>query len=224
MLSTLTAFSAMRTLLQTWPQIKWTGQFHPIPFFPFRQLLIHTTCISQAVTYFFKILNNRYLTARVYLPQKLSSHPKNSLPPASRKSHVEESCERMGGQSTKEIERDTTVYLVCWLLLTQCSAFSTIYTTLEQMKGLVLVFYLGCLGGIFYFLESSRKVGLPSSKSKTRNHDLGIRATLHYTMRNQDSAQHPYWHVWSYTLTGCLSQAIAPFQKHTMLPRVEYGP
>lgn len=67
-----------------------------------------------------------------------------------------------------------------------------IYTTFEQMKGLVLVFYLGCLGGIFYFLESSRKVGLPSSKSKTKNHDLGISATPHYTISNQYSAQHPY--------------------------------
>lgn len=77
-----------------------------------------------------------------------------------------------------------------------------IHTTLEQMKGLVLVFYLGCLGGTFYFLESRkktlesrRKVGLPSSKSKTRNHDLGIRATPNYTIRNQYIAQHPYRHV-----------------------------
>lgn len=201
-----------------------TGQFHLIPFFSFRQLLICVTRISQAIAYFFKILNNRYLTARVYLTQKPCSHPETSLPPASRKSHVEESCEGTGGQSTEEIERDTTVYLVCWLLLTQCSAFSMIYTTFEQMKGLVLVFYLGCLRGIFYFLESSRKVGLPSSKSKTRNHDLGIRATPHYTISNQYSAQHPYWHVWSYTLTSCLSQAMAPFQKHTTLPRAGYGP
>lgn len=148
--------------------------------FPFRLLLISTTCISQPITYFLMILN-RYLTARVYLTQKPCSHPNNALPPASRKSHLEESCEGMGGQSTKEIERDTTVYLECWLLLTQCSAFSMIYITLEQKKGSVLVFCLGCLGG-FFFLESSRKVGLPSSKSKTRNHDLGIRATpiLHH--------------------------------------------
>lgn len=32
-----------------------------------------------------------------------------------------------------------------------------IHTTLEQMKGLVLVFYLGCLGGTFYFLEENKK-------------------------------------------------------------------
>lgn len=213
----------MRTLMQAWPQIKWTGHFYPIPFFPFRKLLTCTTRISQAITYFFKTLNNRYLTARVYLTQKSWSHPKNSLPPVSRKSHIEESCERMGGQSTEEIQRETTVYLVYWLLLTQCSAFSMIYTTLEQMKGLVLVFYHGCLGGIFNFLESSRKVGLPSPKSK-KNHDLGIRVTPHYTIRNQYTAQHPYWDVWSYTLTSCLSQAMAPSQKHTMLPRAEYDP
>lgn len=214
----------MRTLMQAWPQMKWTGQLHPIPFFPFRQLLICTTSISQATRYFFKILNNKYLKARVYLTQKPCSHSKNSLPPTSRKSHTEESCEGMGGQSTGEIERDTTVYLVCWLLLTQCSAFSMIYTTLKQMKGLVLVFCRGCLGSIFNFLESSRKVGLPSSKSKTRNHDLGIRVTPHYTIRNQYTAQHPYWHVWSHSFTSPLSQAMAPFQKHTTLPRAEYGP
>lgn len=185
---------------------------------------MHDLYFTSHKVFFFKILNNRYLTARVYLTQKPCSHPKNSLPPASRKSHIEESCEGMGGQSTEEIERDTTVYLVCWLLLTQCSAFSMIYTTLEQMKGLVFVFYHGCLGGIFNFLESSRKVGFPSSKSKTRNHDLGIRVTPHYTIRNQDTAQHPYWHVWSYTVTSCLGQAMAPFQKHTTLPRAEYGP
>lgn len=93
MLRTLQALSAMRTLMQAWSQMKWTGQFHPIPFFPFRQLLIYTTRISQAITYFFMILNKRYLTARVYLTQKPCSHPKTSLPPASRKSHVEESCD-----------------------------------------------------------------------------------------------------------------------------------
>lgn len=195
----------MRTLMQAWHQMKWTGQFHPIPFFPFRQLLICTTRISQTTTYCFKILNNRYLTARFYLTQKPFSHPKDSLPPASRKSHIEKSCEGMGGQSTEEIEGDATVYLVCWLLLTQCSVFSMIYTTLEQIKDLVLVFYCGCLGGIFNFLESSRKVGLPSSMSKTRNQDLAIRVTPHYTIRNQYTAQHPYWHVWRYSLTSCLS-------------------
>lgn len=166
-----------------------TGQFHLIPFFSFRQLLICVTRISQAIAYFFKILNNRYLTARVYLTQKPCSHPETSLPPASRKSHVEESCEGTGGQSTEEIERDTTVYLVCWLLLTQCSAFSMIYTTFEQIKGLVLVFYLGCLGGIFYFLESSRKVGLPSSKSKSKKSWSWHQG--HPTWHHQQSIQCP---------------------------------
>lgn len=175
------------------------------------------------------ILNKKYLTA-IYLTQKSCSHPKNSLPPASRKSHVEESCgsplvEEWEARVPKKMkETQFGCYLVGWLLLTQCSAFSMIHTTLEQMKGLVLVFYLGCLGGTFYFLESSRKAGLPSSKSKTRNHDLDIRATPNYTIRNQYIAQHPYWHVWSYTLTSCFSQAKAPFQKNTALLRAEYGP
>lgn len=58
----------MRTLMQAWAQMKRSGQFHPIPFFPFRQLLICKIHISQAITYIFlKILNNRYLTARAYL-------------------------------------------------------------------------------------------------------------------------------------------------------------
>lgn len=51
--STLKALSAMRTLMQAWTQMKRSGQFHPIPFFPFWQLLIRKIHILQALTYIF---------------------------------------------------------------------------------------------------------------------------------------------------------------------------
>lgn len=138
---------------------------------------MHDPYFTSHSIFFKKILNNRYLAGRVYLTQKPCSHPENSLPPASRKSHIEESREGVWEAGVSKKLKETP--------------FSMIYTTFEQMKGLVLVFYLGCLGGIFYFLESSREVGLPFSKPKTGNHDLGIRATPHYTICNQYSAHIP---------------------------------
>lgn len=76
-------------LVQPWCRLdlRWNGQVcsTPFPFFLLRGYWyeIHIDMYFTSHNIFFKIFNNRYLTARVYLTQKPCSHPKNSLSPAS---------------------------------------------------------------------------------------------------------------------------------------------
>lgn len=97
MFSALKALSAMRTLTQAWTQMKRSGQFHPIPFFSFFAIIdMQDPYFTSHNIYFFKILNNKYLTARVNLTLEAS------LP----------SKEFTEVRVPKKL-KETTVYLVC---------------------------------------------------------------------------------------------------------------
>lgn len=129
MCSTLKALSAMRTLMQVWTQMKRSGQFHPIPFSPFWQLLICKIHILQAITYFLKILNDRYLTARAYLtPKALLPSKEFTATQSKAGNHMKRNLVKAWEVRVLKKLKETTVYLVCWLLLSaQLLAWYTLH-------------------------------------------------------------------------------------------------
>lgn len=135
--------------------LRWNSQasFVPFPFFPFWQLLICKIHASQVITYFFE---DTY--QRVFIIQSLLDTIHGSLAPIHRipchpnwaGNHMKRNFVTGWEVRASKKLRETTVSSVHWLLPTQRSAFSITYTTFKQMRGLVLFFYPGCLGGIIF--------------------------------------------------------------------------